>query len=258
MNKYPHIYTVSAADMDNRYRITPHAILLYFQDSFARYMSCLHLAAFDLVKVQKMWIITEFSAQMSEIETFWTEDIEVTLWISEISALRVYSDYIIKKADTEVVIAKGTSCWCLMNTETRRLEITDSVAAKITILPDIVLSHKKIRFPKPEKSLKNIEHKVNLLDLDFNRHVNNRSYLSIAMLTADDKFLSDNYLHYMVIHWLHETYLDETLKSELAAVDKNIFLNSIVKEDGTTAAEIYSEWRKIENPVDISEVLVRK
>lgn len=258
MEKYSHVYTVTAADMDSCYRITPHAILLYFQDCFARYMGCLHLAAFDLVKEQKMWIITEFAAEMPDVETFWTEDVEVTMWISEISALRTYSDYYIKKAGTDIVIAKGTSCWCLMNTETRRLETTASVAPKITVLPEIMLSHKKMRFQNDGELLKSETHKVNLLDLDFNGHVNNRSYLNIAMLTATEDFLESYRMSTLVIHWLHETYLDDTLVCNLHSLGDLDFLHTLTNSKGTVAAEIYSSWQPILNQSDISVVLERK
>ena len=50
MESYTHRYSLTAADMDTRYRMTPNAVLLYYQDCWARYMACLHLAAFDVVK----------------------------------------------------------------------------------------------------------------------------------------------------------------------------------------------------------------
>ncbi|MBQ4395459.1 MAG: hypothetical protein II825_09235 [Paludibacteraceae bacterium] len=62
MNQYAHRYSLTAADMDTRYRMTPNAVLLYYQDCWARYMSCLHLAAFDVIKHNLLWIITEFNA----------------------------------------------------------------------------------------------------------------------------------------------------------------------------------------------------
>ena len=50
ITNYTHRYSITAADMDTRYRMTPSAVLLYFQDCWARYMACLNLAAFDVVK----------------------------------------------------------------------------------------------------------------------------------------------------------------------------------------------------------------
>ena len=110
MDRYSHQYTVTCQDMNKDYRLSPAAVLLYFQESFARYMSCLHLAAFDLVKERQMWIITEMCAEMTEADTFWGDNIEVTIWVSEITPLRVYADYRVTNADSGALIAKGTSC----------------------------------------------------------------------------------------------------------------------------------------------------
>ncbi len=259
MNQYTHRYTVTCQDMNKDYRLSPAAVLLYFQESFARYMGCLHLAAFDLVKERKMWIITEMGAEMLPVDTFWGDDIEVTIWVSEITPLRVYADYRITNADTGVLIAKGTSCWNLMNADTRKLESTDCVAPKITVLPEMMTeSHKKVRFPKDGAVLKQVMHKVNQLDLDFNGHVNNRSYISIAMLTVPDEFLTTHRTNHFVIHWLHETYLDETLTCTLRQVAENTYVHLITRAGGETAAEIFSVWEPLSSQVDVSDVAKRR
>jgi hypothetical protein len=48
--KYRHTYTATASDITPLYRLTPNAMLMYFQDSFARLMTIHHVAAFDIVK----------------------------------------------------------------------------------------------------------------------------------------------------------------------------------------------------------------
>ena len=74
MNQYTHRYSLTAADMDTRYRMTPNAVLLYYQDCWARYMACLHLAAFDVVKQNRIWVITEFNAWFEEQTALWSDD----------------------------------------------------------------------------------------------------------------------------------------------------------------------------------------
>jgi acyl-CoA thioesterase FadM len=93
MNQYTHRYSLTAADMDTRYRMTPNAVLLYYQDCWARYMACLHLAAFDIVKQNRIWVITEFNAWFEEQTAFWSDDIDVSVWNSEVSALRLYAEF---------------------------------------------------------------------------------------------------------------------------------------------------------------------
>ena len=259
MDRYSHQYTVTCQDMNKDYRLSPAAVLLYFQESFARYMGCLHLAAFDLVKERQMWIITEMCAEMTEADTFWGDDIEVIIWVSEITPLRVYADYRVTNADSGAMIAKGTSCWNLMNADTRKLDFTHSVAPKITVLPEMMTeSHKKIRFPKEGAVLKQVNHKVNQLDLDFNGHVNNRSYISIAMLTVPDEFLLTHRTSRFVIHWLRESYLDETLTCTLRQIAENTYVHQITRENGEISAEIFSEWKPLTNNVEVADVAKRR
>ena len=257
--KYSHRYTIVCTDMNKDYRLSPAAVLLYFQESYARYMGCLNLAAFDIVKERKMWIITEMSAELSPVDTFWGNDIEVTIWVSEITALRVYADYRITNVDTGLEIARGTSCWNLMNADTRKLEPTDSVALKIPVVPEMMTaSHKKVRFPHSDMVLKQVEHRVNQLDLDFNGHVNNRSYISIAMLTIPDEFIVAHRTSRFVIHWLRESYFGENLRCTLCKTADNNYIHQITKEDGSVAAEILSIWEPITSKVDVSEVAMRR
>lgn len=259
MNKYQHRFTVTCQDINKDYRLSPAAVLLYFQESYARYMGCLHMAAFDLAKERRMWIITEMEAEMMPVDTFWGDDIVVTIWVSEITPLRVYADYHVTNADTGVMIAKGTSCWNLMNANTRKLDSTDKVEPKIPVLPEMMTAtHRKVRFPKEGTALKQISHKVNQLDLDFNGHVNNRSYVSIAMLTVPDEFLTAHRINRFVIHWLRESYLGENLTCTLRQIDVNSYVHLIDKENGETAAEIFSAWEPLTSMVDVAAVARRR
>lgn len=259
MDRYIQRFTVTANDMNNQYRLTPHAVLLYFQDCFARYMSCLHLAAFDLVKQHQMWIITEFRAEMNPVDVFWTHDLEVTLWVSEISALRFYTEFNICKVSDRSAVAQGMGCWSLLNTETHRLVPMTDLANRVSVVPELTLGpHKKRRFPQVGEPIKKVLHTVNLLDLDFNGHMNNRSYLSIAMLTATDIFLAQNRPISFDIHWMHETFENDVVACELFKVGERQYVHRLSKSNGDVAAEIFSTWESMPIQTDISEVIERK
>ena len=259
MNQYSHRYSVTASDIDAQYRITPTAFLMYFQDCFARYFSCLHIAQFDLIKENRILAITECELDTLPVETLWSEEVEVTVWISEFSPVRMYADFIFVKADTNEMMAKGSSCWCLINSETRGLERTDILSDRVGLLDKrMTESHRKRKFPVAGEIIREIRHQVNLLDLDFNGHVNNRSYLSIAMLTATDDFLLHNRMQHLSIHWQHETYSDDELRCTLKRVSDNEYVHTLVNKENKVAAEIYSVWQPIEVLADIAEVIERK
>ena len=256
--KYRHTYTPTASDITPLYRLTPNAMLMYFQDSFARLMTIHQVAAFDIVKQHRMWVITEVQMDIQPTVTYWSEDFTVELWVSELTSLRIYCDFRIVRKDNEQLIASGTSQWNILNLDTKRLEPTDFLADKLMVVPELVTaSHKKVRFPKPLSTDMQMEHRATRLDLDFNFHVSNRSYVSIALLTMPDEVLLRQSLSSLVVHWLHETYLDDTLTCRMARIGDGGYLHTLTNEAGTVVCELLSRWRPQVETADVCDVLNR-
>ncbi len=266
--KYRHTYTSTASDITPLYRLTPNALLMYFQDSFARLMTRHRLAAFDIVGQRRMWVITEVQMDIQPTVTFWSEDFTVELWVSELTSLRIYCDFRILRAapsalpladeKNDMLIASGTSQWNILNLDTKRLETTDFLADRLTVVPELMTaSHKKVRFPKPQPALMQMQHRATRLDLDFNFHVSNRSYVSIALLTMPEEVLATQMLTSLTVHWLHETYLDDTLTCSLSRTDDGSYLHSLTNAEGVVVCQLLSRWQQQPDAPDISEVINR-
>ncbi len=259
LNQYTHRYSLTAADMDTRYRMTPNAVLLYYQDCWARYMACLHMAAFDIVKVNRLWVITEFNAWFEQPTALWSDDIDVTVWNSEVGSLRLYADFRVRRSDG-VEVAHGYGCWTLLDTEAHRLAPLTPFHPQLPILPEMTCeTHKKRRFPTEGTLLQQFEHRVNPINLDFNGHVNNRTYLSIATQSANEQFMDTHAIQCLTIHWLRETFLGDTLQCRLQLLpnesDKPAYryLHTISRNEMETAAQVYSEWEPRTAPIDVCE-----
>jgi acyl-ACP thioesterase len=257
--KYRHTYTSTASDITPLYKLTPNALLMYFQDCFARLMTIHNLAAFDIVKQRRMWVITEVQINIQPTVTYWSEDFTVEIWVSELTSLRIYCDFRIVRKDNEQLIAAGTSQWNILNLDTKRLEATDFLADKLTVVPELMTaSHKKVRFPKPQSFDMQMDHRATRLDLDFNFHVSNRSYVSIALLTMPDEVLSSQSLSSLTVHWLHETYLDDTLSCRMSRIDDGSYLHTLTNAEGVVVCELMSKWQALPETADVSEVLNRE
>ncbi len=264
LDQYTHRYSLTAADMDTRYRMTPNAVLLYYQDCWARFMACMHLAAFDIIKQNRIWVITEFNAWFEEQTALWSDDIDVTVWNSEVSTLRLYAEFRVRRSNG-VEVAHGYGCWTLLDTEAHRLAPLTPFQAQIPVLPEVTSeSHKKRRFLAEGTPLQQIEHRVNPINLDFNGHVNNRTYLSIAMQSADEAFMDAHAIRCLTIHWLKETFLGDTLLCRLSLLpnetDETVYhyLHTISRNDAETAAQVYSEWIPRTEQIDVSVHASRK
>ncbi len=259
MTEYTHRYSITAADMDTHYRMVPGAALLYYQDCWARYMSCLHLAAFDVVKRNLMWVITEFNAWFEAEPALWSDEIDVTVWNSEISAMKLYADFRIHKNDGREV-AHGYGCWTLLDTEAHRLTPNTELAPQIPVLPEMTAAtHRKQAFSTEGTALQTFEHRVNPINLDFNGHVNNRTYLSIAMQSANEQFMRTHAIRSLTIRWQKETFLGDTLQCTLVEFpgDKDgsvcHYLHTIRRNGEQVAAQVYSEWEPQSVHSDVSE-----
>ena len=258
--KYRHTYTLTATDITPLYRLTPNAMLMYFQDGFARLMTMQGVAAFDIVKQRRMWIISEVQIDIQPTVTYWSEDITVELWVSELTSLRIYCDFRIVRKDNEQLIASGTSQWNILNLDTKRLETTDFLTDRFAVVPELMTAgHRKVRFPKMQSCCMQMEHRATRLDLDFNFHVSNRSYVSIALLTMPDDVLSSQTPKSIIVHWLHETYLDETLSCRMSRTDDGCaYLHTLTNSEGIVVCEVMSQWQPQPQTPDVSEVLNRE
>ena len=96
MNKYTQKYYITNDAMDINYRLKPISVIMYFEDCVARYMTLKNLAAFDIVGEHLYWVVSDFNLKFEKELPFWSEPIEITVWVSEISQLKVYVDFELK------------------------------------------------------------------------------------------------------------------------------------------------------------------
>ncbi len=96
-------------------------------------------------------------------------------------------------------------------------------------------------------------HKTNFRDIDFNNHVNNKSYINLAEMTIPDDFRESHALKSLSVKYCKESYLGDELSCTTYRTDvKNAYVNKIVK-DGATVCEINTEWLEIANQPNIKD-----
>lgn len=244
-------YSVLASDMDITYHITPNAIMLYFQDCFARFLTSKRLAAFDVIKDGLIWIISDLEMKYVNERPLWSSSIKVKIRFREIASVRMYVDYWITNED-DVVFAEGTSVWAILNSETKRPFGAKELLATHGIT-DSGEFHQNIPVPDTsnKKLSKEVEHVVNVTDLDFNGHVCNRSYLSISMATFPLEFIKTYSPKYIHIKFTREAFFGETLKCQVSKDENQTYWFDILNSKGKAICNVYSEWE------DNHEVLSR-
>ena len=255
---YSQKYLITANDMDMEYRMKNMAAITYFQDCVARYMTSKHVAAFDIVDKHLYWVISELNIEVQDALPFWSEEIEVRIWVSEISKLKIYIDFEIYYKNK--IFMKGNSLWFIISSITKRPVSTDIIESIFDVNPKFALKeHKKIIFPTPKNPIVELSHHINLSDLDFNNHVNNRSYVNIATSTAPDDFYKKHQLKALTVRYLKETFLDDTLVCRGYKLSNFEYFHTLEKENERVCL-VLSKWenKKEKGKIEEFPLLVRE
>ncbi|MBQ7413549.1 MAG: hypothetical protein IJV07_04695 [Alphaproteobacteria bacterium] len=251
MCKYTQTYTITNDCMDINYRLKPIAILMYFQDCFARYLTSKRIGAFDILKDDLYWMISDINVEILTELPFWSEEIEINLWVSEITKLKIYTDFELKYKNKP--FAKGNCCWLLLNGRIKRPNPTDTMADKMPLCPEFAIGeHKKFTLGKITDVVTSVSHQTNLSDIDFNNHVNNKSYVNLAEMTIPNDFRTNHVLKSISIKYCKESYLGDELACTTYRTDvKNAYVNKIEK-DGITVCEINTTWKEVASQSSIN------
>ena len=251
MDKYTKKYNVILDNMDLfEYRLRPISAIMYLQDAFARFCATKQMAAYDLFATNQYWIVTEFNIDFIEDLPFWSEEIEINIWISEITKLKIYTDYEITYQNKP--FARGNALWFIIDKESKRPAKTDTVAERFKVLNKFVLGeHKKFTLPESKEKLSEIKHTNNLSDLDFNKHVNNKSYINLAEMTANDEFRKSHTLKNLQIKFNKETFLGDNLICSTYKTNVLDVYNHIIEKDGVSVCDISTTWSNKTNKDNI-------
>ena len=245
MNKYTKTYNVILDNMDLfEYRLRPISAIMYLQDAFARYTATKKMAAYDLFATNQYWVVAEINMDFTEPLPFWSEEIGINVWFSEISKLKIYIDYELTHKNKP--FAKGNALWFLISRESQRPVKADEVAEKFEVCNELVLGeHKKFVLPQATEVYAKIEHTINLSDIDFNKHVNNKSYINLAEMTVSEEFRKTHRLKNLHIRFNKETFLGDNLICTTNKTDTSDTFTHIIEKDGVSVCDIVTTWREI-------------
>lgn len=208
-------YSVHGTEIDYTYRLTePHLVSL-FQDAFARYCAGLGIAAYDLQRAQKTWILSDFHAVFHQVLPKWHQKIKFEVWARKLQSFRIYADF---KAYNEQgdCCASGTSCWLILD-EATRVPIDDKATFKKLALTNLQAID-GFRFTKPEPIIGETHvdtGKVRSSDIDFNLHLNSVRYIAAGLTTLPFEFRNTNKLNWLTIKYNQEVLLHQELFSEV-------------------------------------------
>lgn len=242
--------------MDGNYRLTIDGILSFHENTVARYLTSLGLAAFDMQKQDKTWIISEINLDLPGEPAIWTEDIILTVWISEMSSLRIWFEFTAIESHTGRMAARGNSCWSLMSMSERKPVSCDGLIPLDELVSEMLLGphRRRKQLNRADEPCDTLGHTINQIDLDFNGHTNNRRYIQMALICLKPDFIEKHRPDTLSIRFIHESRMGDTIKSHTFPTEEpSTFLCITTNGLGQELCRVTSHWKEKEPLSDISE-----
>jgi len=256
MNSYEKAYIVTANEIDKNYCLSASGILLYLQDSIASFMATWRAAAFDISEEGLIWVVLEYSIEVTENIPVWSNEVRVLLSVTEITPMRTYFDFTMSDHNG-AVFSKGSSVWTLLDSSTRHpyTESLEYVTKKSGIcLRTPLQRHSRIRFPKSENVIVKNQYTTQVTDVDFNGHVCNRTYLSVAL----GCFEKCKYIKNLVIKYVKETYLGDTLNVVCSYDDtQGVYVCDIQNSENETVCSLGISFWDTDQIIDVKNLVAR-
>lgn len=225
--KFSQDYHITCNDMDSEYRMTPQSILHLSQDTIAAFLTTRHLAAFDLQKEGFTWVLSEYTIELKGTLPLWREKVEVVISPSEISSVKLFIDYRILNKDRVAVIT-GTSIWSIINIITGRPE---QLSDHCTISGETIARHSRNIVNAVTHSNIEFRYVTNISDIDFNGHVNNVSYLKIALYSIPFEISRNKIIKNLTIKFLRQCFISQDLQCRIEKEDDALSARSSISNE---------------------------
>lgn len=268
--KFSREYTVRGFEIDENYCLKPYHIASYFQDTMAQNFADHMLAAYDLQKQGRTWVLSDVCIDFQHHMPRWRSTVTVETWVSSIRGFRLSIDFRVYD-DRDISIAQGSSSWVIVRTPGNKPEKIAAYAAKLgephsPLYPgyrfhEPSLEHAPsplaygdcgLRHPWEEgQKAWSICQPIRSYDIDFNGHVSNIRYIAGGVEAIPSELRSRFQPVSFRIKYLREAVLDQVLVSQVRTVreDSNgIEFHHILKECNGAAefSRMVSLWKERE------------
>ncbi len=253
-------YPATFQDIDPDYRVKITAYLAYFQDTVAAFMTTRNIAAFDVAKKDIMWVISDITFADGGNDAMWRDDLLTEIRLSEISSFRVYFDYTIKGTDG-TVFASGTGVWVPVSRHTGKpLSITEFCQILEPADSTPAVKHGKFRYIDGPHTVLETSSPVTPSELDFNRHMGNRSYVEFALRGIPDDFNQTHHVQNLMVKFEKQTYLGDTVtcRYNMNADNENLYLVKLSNSAQEQVCTIQIEWSTDPRPIPNISATVRR
>lgn len=232
-------YTIRGTEIDFNYRLKPYHMASYFQENFARFCADNQLAAYQLENRQITWVLADMQIELIRQIPFWRKQITVTSWHRQAKGLRLTHEYQAFCEGTE--IARGTSTWLILHTQTRKPLPLAELDVAFHIHPNPPFGEfPRLHLENYPQQIAQAQQQVKSYDIDFNHHLNSVRYIAGAIETIPFAYREHSRCASIKVRYLQEVHLDEVLHGKTYQAGHCFYHR--IEHRGLLVCEINTQW----------------
>ena len=174
-------YIIGFRDIDSEYKLTPKALLGFFEDTAGIHSSKIGYGLLDISKTNFTWFLISIKVKILNYPSY-GEKITVTTWSNGKNKLYAFRDYEAKNEDGEV-IAIASSKWLPIDTKTLSIiKLTDEIYTKYEIEDKFVFEEEiNNKIKEPKSYLISKDYTITKAMIDMQNHVHNTYYMNFIL-----------------------------------------------------------------------------
>lgn len=227
-------YTVNCRDCYDRFSVV--SILNFFQDIASKHVEKWECGFDDLIRKGYLWVLVRTKFDILKNPNSKDNLITVETWERDRSRADFTRDYVIYSENGEKLII-GTSKWCLLDMNTRRVLPTKLIQETLTYKEKYNYQNeiKKLVFPNIEAN-ESFEEKVTFTKVDHNGHMNNTHYAEFILDAI--RLKKNEVIKSFQIDYLKEAFLDDIIGLKTERTEDEVFIEGYRNNDLLFKAKI--------------------
>ena len=169
---------VQLVNLNTNLELSNRSIIAFFEEAGNQVSESENIGLSSIKTTKKSWIVLNMKLEVIKRPKY-NEEVIIKTWIRDISRAFCFRDYELYSTNNEL-LAKATAKWIYYDLEKGRIvnlkEISHTTNIDETRKVEIQISEKE----KVESIKNSFEYKVISKDIDFNNHMHNLEYFSLA------------------------------------------------------------------------------
>jgi medium-chain acyl-[acyl-carrier-protein] hydrolase len=220
-------------------------VLLNFLQEVARdHAALLKVSIFDLLDRGLTWILSRYHIRVPRYPSM-GDEVEITTWPSGKKGVFALRDFEARDGSGRLLL-EATTSWLVIKVDGKQPIKMDTLFLDENIIEKRAIEDPFERLEAPARTDFEASFRVLRRDLDFNRHVNNVSYIQWAIEGMPEEVLRSRRPFEVEIVYKAETlYGDDVLtRVEFPAQGSSEYLHAIVnRATGAELARLKTTWR---------------